>query len=59
MAHHHICGRRISIFHGTVPKRNSPSYAGGTEQGMSIVDRKGALQNGNEETGKPFIDEKG
>jgi len=26
---------------------------------MNIVDRKGYLQNGNEETGKPFIDEKG
>ena len=26
---------------------------------MSIVERKGPLQNGDKETGKPFIDEKG
>jgi len=59
MAYTHIYSRGISICPGAVPKRNSPFYAGGTEQGMSIVDRKGSLQNGNEETGKPFIDEKG
>jgi hypothetical protein len=41
-----------------VPKRHSPSYAGGTGQGIGIVERKGDLQNGDEETGKPFIDEK-
>lgn len=59
MAHKHIYSLKISIFHRAVPKRHSPSYAGGTGQGISIVERKGPLQNGDEETGKPFIDEKG
>jgi hypothetical protein len=57
MAQHRNYGRRISIFHRAVPKRHSPTYAGGTGQGMSIVERKGPLQNGDEKTGKPFIDE--
>jgi hypothetical protein len=59
MAHHRIYGRRISILHRAVPKRHSPSYAGGTGQGIGIVERKEPLQNGDEEVGKPFIDEKG
>jgi hypothetical protein len=59
MAQHRNYGRRISIFHRAVPKRHSPSYAGGTGQGIGIVERKEPLQNGDEEVGKPFIDEKG
>jgi hypothetical protein len=57
MAYQHIYGHRISIFHWAVPRRYSPSYDGAIGQGMGIVERKGLLKNGDEETRKPFIDE--
>ena len=57
MAYQCIYGLRISIFHRAMPSRNRPSYDGAIGQGMGIVERKGLLKNGDEETRKPFIDE--